>query len=174
MTCPVCGAQIPDDAAFCPLCGAKVTAEEASAQEPKVEPEQPKQEYNYTNYSEPVYQGYMAKPTVEIRNVALNIVLSLVTCGIYSLVWAYNIISDTKKVVGETDGVVGEFLLFVLVPFYSIYWFYSREKRFVEASARYGISVEDKSIIMLVLSLFGFGIINLALMQDDLNKFYGA
>lgn len=156
MNCPKCGTQVADDAVFCPNCGAKIEAGEPQ------------------NNQNTVYQGYMAKPTLEVKNVALNIVLCIVTCDIYSLIWLYNLIDDTKKVCGETDGTVGEFLLCALVPFYSVYWFYSREKRISEAGARYGLSIEDKSIIMLVLCLFGLGFVNIALMQDDFNKYFGA
>ena len=44
-------------------------------------------------------------------------------------------------------------------------------KRLYEAGKEQGVDVSDNSILYIVLSLFGLGIVNYCLIQNDLNKF---
>ena len=44
-------------------------------------------------------------------------------------------------------------------------------KKLHAAGQRYGKDISDNSILYIVLGLFGLGIVNYALMQNDLNKF---
>ncbi|MBQ8605318.1 MAG: DUF4234 domain-containing protein [Clostridia bacterium] len=62
------------------------------------------------------------------KNIVVHIVLSLVTCGIYTLIWYYktteklNALSETKR-----NSTV-ELLLCMFVPFYWFYWTYKTAK----------------------------------------------
>jgi hypothetical protein len=47
---------------------------------------------------------------------------------------------------------------------------YTRSKKLSESGARCGIPLEDKSVINLLLAIFGFGVVSVALIQSDLNK----
>ena len=40
-----------------------------------------------------------------------------------------------------------------------------------QAGQMHGKDISDNSVIYLVLSLFGFGLVNYCLIQSDLNKF---
>lgn len=42
------------------------------------------------------------------------------------------------------------------------------------AGSKRNVSVSDNSIVYLILSIFGLGIISYCLMQSDLNKFANA
>ena len=110
MYCQKCGTNVDDRADFCPVCG---TALHGQA---------------------PSNGGYRAPITQ--RNIALAIVLSIVTCGIYMLYWFYKAAGKVNKI----HSLNGE--------------------------------PQDTSagILYLLLSLFGFDIVSLALIQTELNK----
>ena len=69
------------------------------------------------------------------RDLAVGIILSIVTCGIYGIYWAYKMGQNLKM---------------------------AKEAR--------GLPADDRSVIYLILAIFGLQIVNYALMQDDLNK----
>lgn len=183
MFCKNCGQQIPDGVAFCPNCGTAVAVNEGA------QPEQPAQEQNNTyqsytapeqnysapqgGYSQPVYSAQPSRPSIESRNIATAIILSIVTCGIYSIYWIYTMIRDTNIVTGNEDETTLQVILCLFIPFYSLYWLYTRDKRLLEAGAKYGVNVSDNSVIMLILAICQLGIVSWALLQNDLNNFAG-
>ncbi|MFR0865774.1 MAG: DUF4234 domain-containing protein [Eubacterium sp.] len=63
---------------------------------------------------------------VKNRNIALCIILSLVTCGIYGLYWFVCLTDDTNTISGEpgTSGVVALVLTIVTCGIYGFYWAY--------------------------------------------------
>lgn len=72
---------------------------------------------------------------VKQKNIAVCIILSFITCGIFA-----------------------------------IYWNYKMGKQIYEAKLARGLNASDNSILYLILSLLGWSIINVALMQSDLNE----
>jgi len=57
------------------------------------------------------------------------VLLYLFTCGIYPLVWYYKTTRYLRQYSNENPGgAIGEFLLILFIPFYSIYWFYKYSK----------------------------------------------
>ena len=107
----------------------------------------------------------------EKRSIALYIVLSFITCGIFLLIWLINIVRDVHKLHGEDKSIVGEVLLMLFIPFYSWYWMYNRGKQMYQDSVRLGGNLNDNSAIYLILSIFGLNFIAYALIQNDFNKF---
>lgn len=118
-------------------------------------------------------QNSYQAPTVIKRDVATAIILSFVTCGIYGLYWVICMNNDVNKVSGENEPSSGLLLLLTIVTcgVYFIYWNYKVGKKMAMAGKRYNKEVEDNSILFLLLSIFGFGIINYCIIQTDLNKF---
>ena len=105
------------------------------------------------------------------RSVAMCIVLSLVTCGIYALYWMYCIHQDVQEVSGNPMQTVGGMVIvltFVTCGIYGIYWCYKMGQLLDEARGTPGGS---QSIAYLLLSLFGLNIIAYALKQSELNRF---
>ncbi|MFV0350916.1 MAG: DUF4234 domain-containing protein [Oscillospiraceae bacterium] len=109
---------------------------------------------------------------MEKRNIALYIVLSFLTCGIFLIYWIYLIARDfdnmqTQERVNTTPGVTT--LITCFCGLYLIYAMYKWGKATPEIMARYGRIPEDKSTLYLLLSIFGLSIVALALLQNDLN-----
>ncbi len=103
------------------------------------------------------------------RNIAVSIILSLVTCGIYDIYWMIVLNDELKHEAGEdnfTSGGVVFLLSLVTCGIYSIYWSYKMGE-FVD---KMNEKDSNTNILYLILSLFGFGIIVYALMQNELNK----
>ena len=106
------------------------------------------------------------------RNIALWIVLSIVTCGICSIVWFILLTDDTNTAVGRPGTSGGMAFLFTLVTcgIYGLYWAYKQGEKLDEAKQAKGLPAGSSAILYLLLSIFGLGIVGYALMQDSLNK----
>lgn len=107
---------------------------------------------------------------IKERNIALAVVLTIVTCGIYGIYWLVMLAKESVSVKDASDSAVLEIVLMIL--FYPA-GFYLAEKKFAEGCAEKGIAHNDNSILYLVLGLCvpGIGIyINSCVMQNDLNK----
>ena len=152
MLCPKCGTNVDDRASFCPICG------------------------NQLNTPVPTGSGYRAPVTQ--RGIALSIILVLVTCGIYALYWLYCLVTDLNTASGETDDTSGGMVLLLSIVtcgIYQLYWYYKAAGK-VNRIRTFNGEVQDSSlgILYLLLSLFGFGIVSMALIQNELNKVAGA
>lgn len=102
--CSSCGTQVQEGVAYCPNCGSPMNAQDNNVninndnqQNVNTYTDNNQQNnanvnvdnqpnYNYQNNN----QNMGGRPTVENRNIGLAIVLSIVTCGIYGIVWFYN------------------------------------------------------------------------------------
>lgn len=153
--CVKCGAELKEGVKFCEKCGTSVDGKSSSSS-------------NSTLSSNSVSLG------VTNRNIGLAIVLSLVTCGIYGLIWMIYINDDVNRISDNTDEPSGGLvLLFTILTcgIYGVYWGYQMGKKLFETGKKYDINISDNSIVYIILPLVGLGIVNYCLMQNDLNKF---
>lgn len=106
------------------------------------------------------------------RNIAMCIILSIVTCGIYGIYWFVCLTNDANTVSGNqgTSGGMAFILSIVTCGIYFLYWTYKQGEKLDEARSARGISAGNSGIVYLLLSVFGLSIIAYALMQDSLNK----
>lgn len=142
MICPNCGSNNPDGTAFCANCGSPVSngAPNNGAIPPQAQPNFQGSAPNGGMTPPPVFNGNpFPGGHIEQRNIALCIILSIITCGIYGLYWYYT-----------AAGKVGEVQEF--------------DRRPRDGSL---------GILYLLLALFGFSIVSMALMQNELNKVAG-
>ena len=99
------------------------------------------------------------------------IVLSICTFGIYAFVWIYQTVAlYNEKQIGEQQSEAIQVVLCLFVPFYLIYWIYKYSKMTEEYTLSVGNTTNDLSIFALILSIFGLGLIAIALLQDQINK----
>lgn len=109
----------------------------------------------------------------EEKSLVQCVLLSIITCGIYSLFWLYDLCRNIKRLNGDTSSCVGEFLCLIFIPFYSWYWAYTRGKKINAAAQKYGILSGDSSVLYLILAIIGFGgIVLYVVMQNELNNLY--
>ena len=110
---------------------------------------------------------------VQQRNLAVCVILSLVTFGIYGIYWFVCIHNDTKTVAGDTTDVsagVAFLLTLVTCGIYGIYWMYKRGKFIEQAYKNRGLQSSDNSVIYLILAIVGLSIVAYILIQLELNK----
>lgn len=109
---------------------------------------------------------------IQKRDIAMCVILTLVTCGIYGIYWFIVLTNDVKTVSGD-DKLASGGLAFVFTllscGIYGIYWAYKMGELMKVAQEKNGTEVKDNAILYLVLELFGLGIVNYALIQSDLN-----
>lgn len=107
------------------------------------------------------------------RNLAVSIILSIVTCGIYGIYWFIVLTDDTKNVSGDVQGASGgvAFLLtLVTCNIYGYYWAYKQGERIDNAKAMRGMPSGNTNVLYLILAIFGLYIVVYILTQDSLNK----
>lgn len=142
--CPNCGIAVVPEAVICVKCGISLKK-------------------NNGNTTKGSTDG------IKKRSIVTAIILSLVTCGIYSIYWFVALTNEMNKASGrenDTNGGIAFLLSLVTCGIYSYFWAYQMgEKRDIVANEN-----GSSNILYLVLSLFGLGIVVYGLLQDTLNK----
>ena len=109
---------------------------------------------------------------VQKRDIVVSIILTIVTCGIYGIYWFIVLTDETAKVTENhsLSGGMSFLLTLVTCGIYGIYWSYKMGKITYEYSLKNNLGLADNSVVYLLLDVFGFGIVNYCLMQNDLNQ----
>lgn len=109
---------------------------------------------------------------VKERNLVLCIVLSLITFGIYSLIWICTVNDDTNEVTGTNDlgGVMVIILTIVTFGIYGFYWYYKLGEKLDFCRERNGENSGNFALIFLVLAVVGLGLVNMCIAQNELNQ----
>lgn len=109
---------------------------------------------------------------IKEKSIVTNILLSVVTCGIYAIVWFISLTDDVCAASDDRSmsGGMAFLLTIVTCGIYGYYWAYQMGKLMIKAQEKNGIQVKDNSIIYLILQIFGLGIVNYCLIQSDLNE----
>ncbi len=200
--CPQCGRTYPDSAAFCQDCGVALEPafeEPAPApQEPVREtftdpgqsgwqqapsygaaPNTGNEFYDAGGYNEGFYQGGMPPRQapltrlIQPRGIAVCIILSIVTCGIYGLYWLACMNDDMNALVADREASTGGMvvvLTIVTCGIYGLYWLYKMGEKLDWVK---GNPAGNSNILFLVLGIFGLSIVSYALLQDGINHLQG-
>ena len=110
---------------------------------------------------------------IKQRNIAMCIILSIVTCGIYGLYWLVCITDDMNTATEEQWTTGSMVLLFSIVTcgIYSIYWAYKMGEKVDILKAKSGTPTSNSGLLYLILSLFGFGIVVWALVIEPGSRY---
>jgi hypothetical protein len=110
---------------------------------------------------------------IQPRNIAVCIILSIVTCGIYGIYWFIKLndeLNALADVQAPTTGGTAFLLTLVTCNIYGIYWAYKQGEKVDTAKNSRNIPSSNSSVLYLILQLLGFGIIAYALMQNEINN----
>lgn len=168
MICPKCGSNNPNGTAFCASCGTPLSNDAAPNSNPQPNSQQNPQ-YNGVPPQSPVPPVFNGNPyggPIEQRNIALCIILSFVTCGIYGLYWIYKLTGDPNA----TSGGMVILLGIITCNIYMWYWLYKQGDAIDQVKASRGLPSGNSGILYLILAIFGLGIVSYALMQNELNQ----
>ena len=105
---------------------------------------------------------------IQQRNIAVCIILSIVTCGIYGIL--SNDTNTVSNAENATSGGVAFVLSLITCNIYGLYWAYKQGEKIDKAKTDRGIPSSNSGILYLILCLFGLGIVAEALMQNELNS----
>jgi hypothetical protein len=122
-------------------------------------------------------ETYPYPPSQGIRNIALSVVLTIITCGIYGIFWQYKKIDTINGWLQRYDFSFGLWLLLSIVTcgIFSIYYEYKMAQGILEIQEKNNLRISrDLPLISVVLCIFGLHIVSLAIQQSEINKFYGA
>ena len=170
--CTSCGGQIPENMNFCPNCGAPVAPAEP---EPQVQPQPTEQPINNPQPEPQNFNTQGSAPMLEKRSKATCIILSIVTGGLYGIIWFVKLVNDVNAFCqdeksNQSGGTV--FLLTLITcGIYGWIWFYNAGKRMNAAGTKYNATVADNAVLYLILMIVGLGIIDYCMIQSELNKF---
>ncbi len=146
--CPSCGKELAEGVTFCSNCGNNVHGSNAQSS---------------------------VKPKIENRSLVTCIILSVITCGIYSIIWFVSLVNDVNKVCDDEKSTQSGGMVFLLTlvtcGIYGIIWMYQAGKRLNKAGQKYQMRIDDNSVLYLVLCLLGLQIVNYCLIQNELNGF---
>ena len=103
------------------------------------------------------------------RNIALCIIFSLLTCGIYGLYWFVKLTDELNYNAQTKTAGGGTALVYTIITFgiYGFYWFYMQGKKVDEIN---GNANGSTGMVYIILAIFGLGIIPYCLMQNEINK----
>ncbi len=148
--CKNCGREVNDDDKFCPYCGASLDEQQEIVD---------KKTNNNSTVS-------FVKP----RNLALALVLSIITCGFYTIYWQIKLTDEANEVFPtdyKTSGVATWLFSLITCGIFGFYWAYKMGQKVISKSNNPNDNYTP--IIYLVLYFF-VGIVVLCLLQDSVNK----
>ena len=158
--CQHCGAELVPNAKFCTTCGKSIEQVDEPKLEQKIER---KVEQNAER--KPVVRK---EPMVSQRGIPLAIILSIVTCGIYTVYWQIKLTDEMNTLLNKsnaTSGLMAFIYSVITCGIYFIYWLYKMGNNVDELKGKSG----DTGILYLILGILCLGIIPMALAQDAIN-----
>ena len=106
------------------------------------------------------------------RSLPLYVILTIVTCGIWGIVWFFQLAGDIQALRGDQKPAAGlDFLLSIVTcGIWAIYVSYQWPVLLQEPLRARGRSVDPNLPVMcLVLAIFGLSIVAFVLMQQLIN-----
>ena len=117
---------------------------------------------------QPFYYG------VKEKSIALNVVLTFVTCGLYGLYWLYTIAKDLNDLCASQHQEKGPdpFLVVILsivtCGIYHIYYMWKAGKM-VSSLTKNGQHLSDDSVVLMVLAILQLSLVSYCILQSNIN-----
>lgn len=97
---------------------------------------------------------------IKKRSFAAYLILTIITCGIYGIVFWYSYTEDINRVCAGDGEESPNYIIVMLLSFitcgiYGIYWCYKQANRLKNAGPRYGVTVSEGGSEFLVWYLVG-------------------
>lgn len=130
---------------------------------------------NETVHVEPSFS--FTSGVVKEKSIGLCVVLSLVTCGIYSIYWLYTIAHDLNDLCesqnqekGAEPGLV-VILSIVTCGIYLLYYLWKAGKMVSSLTRSNGHHPSDDSIVLMVLSILQLSLVSYCILQSHIKGF---
>ena len=109
-----------------------------------------------------------------VISVGTSVILSIITCGIYGLVWQYKQMKVLNSWLNRKEYSFGKWLLLGIITcgIYGVYNEYKMARGIIEVQQQNKLLVNNVATICLIMTLIGLGIVSMAIQQSEINKFY--
>ncbi len=110
-----------------------------------------------------------------VFNILTYIILTIITCGIYGLVWQYRQFRIINAWLGREEYNFWKwfFLSIITCSIYNIYIEYKFAQSIVQIQRDNDYPVSDSlPIVALLLTIFGLSIVIYAIEQSEINSWY--
>ena len=109
-----------------------------------------------------------------VISVGTSVILTIITCGIYGLVWQYKQMKVLNSWLNRKEYSFGKWLLLSIITcgIYGVYNEYKMARGIIEVQQQNKLLVNDVATICLIMTLIGLGIVSMAIQQSEINKFY--
>ena len=109
------------------------------------------------------------------RNIVLCVILSIVTCGIYSIYWFIVLTNEINRESWRNEdlsGGVSFILTLITFGLFGLYWAYKMGEKVDILGNRHKLNAGEggTKILYLIIELLGFNLVNLILCQYELNN----
>ncbi len=167
MFCSNCGKQVPDGTRFCPECGKEIGGSAFSNVTNDVNNAFNNAEKELGSAVQDMHesmatagQPYGGQPLKTDRGLLSYILLTLITCGIYSYYFIYQMAHDVNIACdgdGESTGGLVAFILlsFITCGIYAWIWYYKLGNRLANNAPRYGFTFQENGTSVLLWLIFG-------------------
>ena len=111
---------------------------------------------------------------VKEKSIAVNVVLTFVTCGLYGLYWLYTIAKDLNDLCASQHQEKGPdpFLVVILsivtCGIYHIYYMWKAGKM-VSSLTKNDQHLSDDSVILMVLAILQLSLVSYCILQSNIN-----
>jgi hypothetical protein len=109
-------------------------------------------------------------------NIALHLVLTLLTCGLWNLYWNYRQMQACNEMLGreEFNFLLWFVLCIVTCGIWHVFYQYKMGESIVRIQRDFGLPVFDSlPIISCILTVLGWSIVVDAVHQHEINKIVG-
>ena len=114
-----------------------------------------------------------ARPVPDaVINIAVAIILTIITCGLYGLYWQYRQMAALNQFFGREEYNFGMWLLLSIITcgIFAMYYEYKMADGINEIKEFRGRRVDGNlPLICLLLTIFGLGLVSLAIQQNEIN-----
>lgn len=111
------------------------------------------------------------------RNIILNVLLSLITCGIWYLVFIYQVVEDVNEATfkelnyeSQINGIIYIILSIFTLGIYGYIWTYKMSNRLDDIREKKGLHRKNEAVLHVVCRIFSLGIVSYAILQNTLNE----
>ena len=115
----------------------------------------------------------MTDGSEHIRSVALGIILTLVTFGLYGFWWQHKKMRAVNQMLGKKKYGFLLWLLFCVLTL-GLYHIYHQYRMSEDVATARGRSESNDGLIAVVLCIFGLTLLVDAIQQSQINGYYGS
>ncbi len=111
-------------------------------------------------------------PSLHIRSIALDIVLSVLTCMLYNIYWQYKQMGAINAMIKQEKYSFSIWLILTLITC-GLYHIYHEYRKSQDIDRALGRTNSNEPLVMVLLTVLGLSIVADAIQQSSINSYFG-